>query len=231
MAEVERFANQEFVLSYITQIAPTTPPILNIFLDEGRTLLHAGPYSAFVVRPVEFTFTLPAMPEDRYYLQFVTEANGQTYYDENDTLLLIAGGGGVGSVTPPIRRLRRLTGEHGDEFYSDDEMQEMLTAYTDQGVIDYDRAALAIWAEKMGRYASMVDMVESGAERKLSQLYKNAQGMYLLYSNKVEDADNLVLASVKDIRVAGRSTAIWGGVPVRDRVLHEGLGPRLYGAA
>jgi hypothetical protein len=231
MPEVKRFADQPFVLSYITTIEPTSPPVLNIFLDAARTLMHTGPHAATVVRPVEFTFSIPATGAGRYYLQFVTKANGQTYYDENDELVLAVGDGSPGDTTPPVRRLRRLTGEHGPEFYSDAEMQEMLTAYTAQGETDYDRAALAIWAEKMARYASMVDMAESGAERKLSQLYKNAQGMYALYSKKVQDKDDELAAKVADIRVAGRSTTIWGGVPVLDRVLHEGLGPRLYGAA
>lgn len=129
--------------------------------------------------------------------------------------------------TMPVQQLRRMTAEFGTEFYTDAQMEEFLVRATStQDIISMDRAALYVWLEKLARYATMVDVVESGSERKLSQLYKNAAAQVALYTKYVEAEVDRVTAEVALTRVPGRSSTIWGGVPVKDPVLYGSLGPR-----
>lgn len=119
------------------------------------------------------------------------------------------------AATTPVQLLRRMTAEYGDEFYTDGQMQEFLDRSTENSITNMDKAALLVWLEKMARYATMTDVVESGAERKLSQLYKNAVSQVELYSRFVETAIDRV---AENYRVPGRSSTVWGGVPNRDPV-------------
>lgn len=128
--------------------------------------------------------------------------------------------------TTPVMQLRRMTAEFDDTYYTDPQMQEFLDRATSNSITSMDRAALYVWLEKLARYASMVDIVESGSERKLSQLYKNAAAQVALYTKYVEVEVERVTAATALTRVPGRPSTVWGGVPVKDPVLNGPLGPR-----
>lgn len=75
------------------------------------------------------------------------------------------------------RQLRFLTGERvppgkqdTDTNFSDDEMADIILRF--QGNLYF--AAAEIWSAKAAEAADMVDVTESGSEKKLSQLYKPA---------------------------------------------------------
>lgn len=128
--------------------------------------------------------------------------------------------------TTPVAQLRRMTAEFDDTYYNDLQMQEFLDRATVNSITSMDKAALLVWLEKMARYATMVDIVESGSERKLSQLYKNASAQVALYSKYVDGVIEQEMATTANLRVPGRSSTIWGGVPVKDPVLYGPTGPR-----
>lgn len=227
MSQITRVAGFPFVIDYTTSVVPSAPPELRVFLDAGFLEMHSGPYVPETVRSNMFRYTMPEFPTGSFYLQFTVVAGTQTFIDDNDTLLVVEPTGEVGSVTPPVRRLRRMTGEPTATHYSDEEMQEIIDRWTDlSGVTDWLNASLEVWIDKSARYASMSDIVESGAERKLSQLYKNAEGhvkrLLVLIDRRQREGD----AATKGVLVAGRSSKIWEGDDHMDRVLHEGLGPR-----
>lgn len=68
-------------------------------------------------------------------------------------------------------RLRRLTGETQDkENYSDAD----LDLFINEAGGDLNAAAAAIWREKAGMHADLVDTSEAGSSRKNSDLFKNA---------------------------------------------------------
>lgn len=70
-----------------------------------------------------------------------------------------------------IVEVRKNTNESSDETYLD----ELIGAYIDAyGVAG---ATAQIWREKAAEFASLVDVTESGATHKYSDLYKSALAM------------------------------------------------------
>lgn len=86
------------------------------------------------------------------------------------------------------QRLRRALGERipiggsdQNTFFLDDEVSDLLV----EAGNDFNRAALKGWQEKMAEYAKFVDVDESGSNRKLATLFKNAESMVRHYAGVV----------------------------------------------
>lgn len=92
-----------------------------------------------------YRFTVPALPDGRYYLAIVwTEAAGDLpYEDRNDSVTLPI-------VDPDLRRLRRLVDEpNPDGDYSDGDLAALLDLYAlTSGRPDLNAAAAHVWDEK-----------------------------------------------------------------------------------
>lgn len=81
-----------------------------------------------------------------------------------------------------IERVRRLTGEHDTEVYTDTDLDVLIEQEGETGAI------AEIWNEKAARYSDMVDTAEAGARRSLSQLHEHAMKMSSKWSEKAEEA-------------------------------------------
>lgn len=88
-----------------------------------------------------------------------------------------------------IRRLRRLVGDRipqggtdQDTFWSDTELGEI---YDEKKT--YEAAAYECWREKAGEYARLIDISDSGVDRKLSQKHTNANRMVETYRKAIAD--------------------------------------------
>ena len=86
------------------------------------------------------------------------------------------------------QRLRRALGERiptggsdQNTFFLDAEIDDLLL----ESGNDFNRAALKGWQEKMAEFAKFVDVDESGSNRKLATLFKNAQAMVRHYAEVV----------------------------------------------
>lgn len=123
-------------------------------------------------------------------------------------------------------KFRRMINERTEAVYTADDVTAILAAVTVGEVVNFNLAALEVWREKMAKYADLTDIAESGSERKLSQLYKQAQGQVKMYESLVAKDEGILVAQVTSIRVPGRSSAVWGGTGASDPVLNGSLGPR-----
>jgi hypothetical protein len=95
--------------------------------------------------------------------------------------------------------LRSRLGEPSDEIFDDAAITDLIS-YADG---DLDLATLEGWKRKMARYARLVDVIESGSDRKMSQKFKQAKIMVDVWSDIIgagEDAH----ASAMMGRVVGR---------------------------
>lgn len=77
-------------------------------------------------------------------------------------------------------------------FFSDDQIN-MLLLNTESR----DRAAQVGWSAKAAFYADLVDINESGAERLLSQMHKNAVRQAQLYQKSAQDFFDALKSSVR----------------------------------
>jgi hypothetical protein len=103
----------------------------------------------------------------------------------------------------PNERLRRMVGERippgGDEtntLFLEEEITDLIAAAND----DLNVAALAGWYAKMAEFAKLVDAAESGTEKKLSQMFKNAEMMVKHF----EEVTGLTAEAIAG-RVVGRA--------------------------
>lgn len=81
------------------------------------------------------------------------------------------------STESQITELRQLTNEPEDgSSWTDSELAVIIDA-----TLTLNAAAAKIWYLKAAKYASMVDVSESGSSRKLGDLYKNAIAMAAYY--------------------------------------------------
>lgn len=99
-------------------------------------------------------------------------------------------------------RVRRMVGDRfppggdeGDVFFSNEEIDDLIE--TAGG--DLNLAAYSGWLAKMAEFAKLVDTDISGAQRKFSQMYKNAANMADHYEGLIENASAAVVG-----RVVGR---------------------------
>lgn len=68
-----------------------------------------------------------------------------------------------------IAELRRLTDvAANDDVFTPPVLSSMIDA------VGVNGAAASIWRQKAAKYASLVDVSESGSSRSMSQMYKNA---------------------------------------------------------
>jgi hypothetical protein len=128
------------------------------------------------------------------------------------------------TYTIPVYRLRRLIGEMTTAVYSDEELEAKIAEYTVDDAVDLEAAALAVWYEKAARAANMVDVNESGSDRNLSQLYKNAAAhIKLLEAKLLKKEQGLVLAQ-KAYRAVGVSATPWGPISTSQVVMYGSNG-------
>lgn len=123
-----------------------------------------------------------------------------------------------------VYRLRRLTGEMLPNKYSDPELEEVLSRYTLAGVVDFELAALEIWYAKAAEWAGLVDVNESGSDRNLSQLHKQAVAQIKLLEGKISKRTNGDAQIQKAWRAVGVSAEVWGPIHDYDRVLYGSNG-------
>jgi hypothetical protein len=76
-----------------------------------------------------------------------------------------------------ITRFRRVTNLADDDPFYDD---ALISSLIDE--FGFEKAASSVWLEKAAQAASLVDTVESGSQRRLSQLYSQ----YLAMSKSVD---------------------------------------------
>lgn len=226
MTVIEKEASVAGLFTYRLNIPPLAPPTYAFYEDPARTVLAIAQQQMTPTgNPLAFNASYPSVPPSRLYLQVISQTSLGTKVDENDEILFRTFSGDAIGDLDPIVELRRMTGEATTSVYSDDELQIRLARVTVGGVVNLNHAALQMWREKMARYASLTDIAESGSERKLSQLYKNAAGQVKMYSDLVDKDDSTSMDEKRALRVPGRSSAIWGG-RYTDRVLYGSLGPR-----
>lgn len=109
-------------------------------------------------------------------------------------------------ATEAEERLRLLLGEQipdggseGDTFFTDAQITLMLA----NNSADLNLSALEGWTMKMARYARNIDISEAGAERKLSQKYRQAREMAKYFASVVSGIQASNAASYRVIaRVA-----------------------------
>jgi hypothetical protein len=81
-----------------------------------------------------------------------------------------------------IAKLRALTNQPDQDPYTDQDLLDILTAFTgDDGVTNVNGAAAQVWTEQAARLSGMVNITESGSSRSLSQLYDHALSMAKFY--------------------------------------------------
>jgi len=100
--------------------------------------------------------------------------------------LVLAGSVAVTNFQSLVKQLRLMIGERisagktaADTFFSDDELTDMLVRHSNNLYL----AASEAWGAKAADRANLVDMSESGSERKLSQLFRSAKAMQEGYSS------------------------------------------------
>lgn len=94
-------------------------------------------------------------------------------------------------VTPEqITRLRRLVGDKlsdagddSDTFWKDSELEDILNEANGS----MNLAAYKGWQEKAAEYARLIDISESGADRRLSQRHVNATRMVEIFRKNIAD--------------------------------------------
>lgn len=108
-----------------------------------------------------------------------------------------------------IDRLRRklgdrvpTSGDDSDTFFRNAEIVELWNEAS--GVIDF--AALKGWQEKAAEYARLIDISESGSDRKLSQKHTNANRMVTIFRQSI--ADNPISSAKGRVGVVGRSFSL-----------------------
>jgi hypothetical protein len=121
-------------------------------------------------------------------------------------------------------RLRRATGELLPVRYSDPEIDEILDRYTTNGVVDFDLASLEIWYSKAAEWANLTDVNESGSDRNLSQLHKQAVAQIKLIEGRVARRITGNADIQKAWRAVGVSATVWGPIHDYDRVLYGSNG-------
>jgi hypothetical protein len=77
-----------------------------------------------------------------------------------------------------VAELRQTTAETDPNAGWDDESLAAIIDSTES----MNAAAARVWSIKAGRYASLVDVTESGSSRKLGDLRKNASEMSAYYA-------------------------------------------------
>lgn len=109
-----------------------------------------------------------------------------------------------GTVVPLTyeRNLRRRLNDKLDDgqddseaFYTDDEIHSIL-AMAGNDVI---RASLDGWAIKMAYFQDAIDVIESGAERKMSQLFRQAKQMCDFYRGEVDAREADIRSSMAPV--------------------------------
>lgn len=86
-------------------------------------------------------------------------------------------------------------GDGSETFFTDAEITDLLS-YSEN---ELDAATLEGWLRKKARYARLVDVSESGTDRKMSQKFKNAQAMVKFWSDFLGD-----VAGSRQEALAGR---------------------------
>jgi Cdc6-like AAA superfamily ATPase len=89
------------------------------------------------------------------------------------------------ATSDQIAELRLFTAEADDSNYTDEQLAAIIDAAT-----SIKSAAETVWLQKAARYASLVNVSESGSSRSLSDLQKNALSMAKqMASDADEDQD------------------------------------------
>jgi len=97
-----------------------------------------------------------------------------------------------------IAKVRRATDEMDFATYDDGVIGAFIDAAS-----SLDAAIVEIWTEKAAKYASLVDVTESGSSRSLSNLQKQALSMAARYQDNVD-------ASIETMSEAAVRTRIKG---------------------
>lgn len=143
------------------------------------------------------------------------------------TNITLAASFAVTNFVPLLAQLRLMVGERvpaggtpADTFFSDDELTDMIVRHSGNMYL----AASEAWGAKTADRANLHDITESGSERKLSQLFRNAKAMQDGYASAgINAAQNLISPPVAKVASilgenTGRPSAGRGDMPVVDRV-------------
>lgn len=120
----------------------------------------------------------------------------------------------VGDRLPP-------GGSEGEAFFSNAEIDDLL----EEANNDLNRAAMNGWLAKMAEFAKLIDTDISGANRKLSQMYKQAEGMLRHYASVIgADADAVVgrvVGRAVNLRETGTRSRVMTGSGTFRSELHN----------
>jgi hypothetical protein len=97
-----------------------------------------------------------------------------------------------------------IGGTDADTFFTDDELNGLLLA-SEYGV---EGAAVIGWAVKAGEFARLIDINESGGDRKLSQKFRNANTQLQYYQGLVETK----IANSTAVGRVGPKSIDWAGM-------------------
>lgn len=189
------------------------PSILNVDLYDaggtklvedgtGGTLLHLG------TGTYRFTYALPGdAPVGLWRIEWEATIGGLLAIGAEEFDVAVSDA----IVTPGDelnrRRLRsRLdeikiddNGDGSDTFFTDVALDDLLAYAGD----DLNIATLEGWLRKEARYSRLVDISESGSERKLSQRFRQAQQMVAFWSGLIGKNEGLHAKAISG-RIVGR---------------------------
>lgn len=93
---------------------------------------------------------------------------------------------------------------------------EEVTLLIDLSAGILERAVALGWAVKGGYYSQMIDIQESGSQRMLSQLYKNAERQHKLWDEKAVVIEETI--GLSTTRVAPQGFSIFGNPDASERI-------------
>ena len=205
----------------VTQIAPNIGPITGATLvtltgtgftgATGVTFGNTGAVMFKVVSDTQITAVSPPQVGAGFVHVYVQNPSGTsdlTPYDQFQYLLVGDEPNPLPETNPlsEVTQLRLLVGERikkgksdTDTFFSDEELVSIIN--TNHGNLYL--AAAQCWDAKAAEYADLVDINESGSDRKLSQMFKSAEKRAEVYRTAGQE---LAVAFIN--RVGGRSASI-----------------------
>lgn len=167
---------------------PVTPDsiVADVFDPSGQVVDDAIP-TELSTGFFKYTYVIPADPEmGLWRINWKVVLNGQPaqgdeYFEVVPTGVIVAPADEIAQSQLRARLgepKENPAGDGSETFFTDIEIIDLLAYAGD----DLDVATLEGWRRKMARFARLIDVNESGADRPLSQKFKNAKSMVEFWS-------------------------------------------------
>lgn len=113
--------------------------------------------------------------------------------------------GGIVAPADMQQALRDRLDEKTEALFSNDDIVDILFMHGN----NLDEATVEGWQRKMARYARLVDVSESGTDRKMSQKFKNAQAMVKFWQGVLDATATIDVGRYRTL-VVGRVVNLRG---------------------